>query len=39
MNRLLIILISVLLFFPLESKELEKCKWKNESGNPCLTVF
>lgn len=39
MNRLLIILISVLLFFPLESKELEKCKWKNKSGNPCLTVF
>ena len=39
MNRLLIILISVLFFFPLESKELEKCKWKNESGTPCLTIF
>ena len=39
MNRLLIILLSVLFFFPLESKELEKCKWKNESGTPCLTIF
>ena len=39
MNRLLIILLSVLFFFPLESKELEKCKWKNESGTPCLAIF
>ena len=26
-------------FFPLESKQLEKCEWKNTKGIPCLTIF
>ena len=27
------------IYLPLESKELENCKWKNDSGTPCLTIF
>ena len=39
MKKLYIIILSALVSLPLESKELEDCKWQNESGNPCLTVF
>ena len=38
MKKLLSILISVLIYLPLESKELENCKWKNKIGTPCLTI-
>ena len=39
MKKIIVIALSVLIYLPLESKELENCKWKNESGNPCLTIF
>ena len=39
MKKLITIIFSVLIYLPLESKELEKCKWKNNIGNPCLTIF
>ena len=39
MKKLLSLLISVLIYLPLESKELENCKFKNEKGTPCLTIF
>ena len=39
MKRFNLWLISVLIYFPLESKELENCKWRNNSGTPCLTIF
>ena len=38
MKKLLSILISVLIYLPLESKELENCKWENKIGTPCLTI-
>ena len=34
-----ILIILILSFFPVKSKELEKCEWKNKSGTPCLTIF
>ena len=39
MKKIFYIIASVLIFLPLESKELENCKWKNESGTPCLNIF
>ena len=39
MKKILILLIINLIFTKLNSKELEKCEWKNISGKPCLTVF
>jgi vitamin B12 transporter len=39
MKKLLSLLISVLIYLPLESKELENCKWENKSGTPCLNIF
>ena len=39
MKKLLSLLISVLIYLPLESKELENCKWDNKSLTPCLNVF
>ncbi len=39
MKKIIVIVLSVLIYLPLESKEIENCKWKNESGNPCLTIF
>ena len=39
MKKLFLIIVSILIFFPLESKELENCKWKNDFGKPCLTIF
>ncbi len=39
MKNFLIIILSLLIFFPLGSEELKNCKWKNESGTPCLTIF
>ena len=39
MKKLYVIILSTLIYLPLESKELENCKWKNESGTPCLTIF
>ena len=37
MNRILV-LIGVFVFLPLNGKELQDCKWKNEQGTPCLTI-
>ena len=39
MKKLFFIIASVLILLPLESKELENCKFKNEKGTPCLTIF
>ena len=39
MKRIFYIIASILFFLPLESKELENCKWNNKSGTPCLNVF
>ena len=39
MKKLYIIILFVLIYLPLESKELENCKWKNDNGNPCLAIF
>jgi vitamin B12 transporter len=39
MKKLILIVMFVLLYLPLESKELENCKWKNNTGTPCITVF
>ncbi len=39
MKKLFLILTSVLIYLPLEGKELENCKWKNKIGTPCLTIF
>ena len=39
MKKTYIIILSLFIYLPLESKELENCKWKNESGTPCLTIF
>ena len=39
MKKIFYIVASVLIFLPLESKELENCKWDNQSGTPCLNVF
>ncbi len=39
MKKIFYIIASVLIFLPLESKELENCKWNNKSGTPCLNVF
>lgn len=39
MKKLFITILSVLIYLPLESKELENCKWRNISGTPCLTIF
>ena len=39
--KILLILISLFILSPskLETKELEKCKWKNTAGIPCITIF
>jgi vitamin B12 transporter len=39
MKKIFYIVASVLIFLPLESKELENCKWDNKSLTPCLNVF
>ena len=39
MKNFLIVILSLLIFFPLGGEELKNCKWKNESGTPCLTIF
>ena len=39
MKKLIILIISVSIFSSLESKELKKCEWKNNSGIPCVTIF
>ena len=39
MKKLFTIILSILIYLPLESKELENCKWRNISGTPCLTIF
>jgi vitamin B12 transporter len=39
MKKITIIIITALIFLPLQSKELEICTWKNKTGKPCLTVF
>ena len=39
MKKLFLIVLSTLIYLPLESKELENCKWKNLIGTPCLTIF
>ena len=39
MKKIFYIIASVLIFLPLESKELENCEWNNKSGIPCLNVF
>ena len=39
MKNFFTIILFLLIFSPLKSKELENCKWKNESGTPCLTIF
>ena len=39
LKKIILVIISVLIYLPLESKELEICKWKNLSGTPCLTIF
>ena len=39
MKKFIAIIISILIYLPLEAKELKNCKWKNESGIPCLTIF
>jgi len=39
MKKIFYIIASILIFLPLESKELENCKWNNKSGTPCLNVF
>tara|TARA_E500000178_G_scaffold354175_1_gene422313 strand:+ start:1084 stop:2943 length:1860 start_codon:yes stop_codon:yes gene_type:complete len=39
MRNLLLILIGVFIYLPLEGRELKNCKWKNNEGTPCLTIF
>ena len=39
MKKTYIIILSLFIYLPLESKELDNCKWKNEFGTPCLTIF
>ena len=39
MKKLFTIILSILIYLPLESKELENCKWRNISGTPCVTIF
>lgn len=39
MKNLILVLIGVFVFLPLNGKELQDCKWKNEEGTPCLTIF
>ena len=36
MKKIIVIVLSVLIYLPLESKEIENCKWKNESGDLIL---
>ena len=38
MKKIILVIISVLIYLPLESKELENCKWENKIGTPCLTI-
>ena len=33
------LIILICSFLPIKSKELNKCEWKNKSGNPCITIF
>ncbi len=39
MKKLILVILSALICLPLQSKELENCKWKNNNGKPCLTIF
>ncbi len=39
MKTIAIIILFFLISFPLKSKELENCEWKNINGKPCLTIF
>jgi len=33
------LIILILSFLPVKSKELNKCEWKNKSTKPCITIF
>ena len=39
MKKLILLVFTVLIYLPLEAKELKNCKWKNDEGEPCLTIF
>ena len=39
MKKLIAIVFTVLIYLPLEAKELNSCKWKNDTGIPCLPIF
>ena len=35
----ILLLLMAFNFISSKSQELERCKWKNNSGEPCLTIF
>ena len=39
MKILFTFFIFFLIFLPSKSRELEKCRWKNNNGVPCITIF
>ena len=38
MKRLVAVIITILVNFPLEGRELQNCEWKNDKGKPCLII-
>ncbi len=39
MKSIFIFIIFILFALKLDAQELQKCKWKNTTGTPCLTIF
>lgn len=39
MKKIIVLVFTVLIYLPLEAKELKNCKWKNDTGIPCLPIF
>ena len=39
MKKLILLVLTVIIYLPLEAEELKNCKWKNDEGTPCLTIY
>ena len=39
MKKIILLVFTALIYFPLEAKDLKNCKWESKSGTPCLNIF
>ena len=39
MKKIILLVLTAIIYLPLEAKDLKNCEWKNDEGTPCLTIF